>query len=62
MAVGLWDPFLSNSYVKTLGEVIRTFGLKYHQYAVDTQFSFYIPSDLKEVVHTLNRRLEGVMG
>ncbi|KAF7243701.1 Pleckstrin-likey domain-containing family M member 3 [Varanus komodoensis] len=53
------SPMLFNIYMKTLGEVIRRFGLRCHQYADDTQLYHSTPC---EAVTVLNQCLAEVMG
>lgn len=55
------SPMLVNIYMKSVGEIVRRFGLHSHKYADDAQLYLAIPSDLKEEVVTPNLGLEAVM-
>lgn len=57
----LLSAMLFSIYLKSLGEVMRRFGLWCHQYADDHQLYFSIPSNLKEALETLNLVLKKVM-
>lgn len=43
-------PMLLNTYMKLLSEIIRRFGLQYHQSTDDTQLCLMLPSDPKQAV------------
>ncbi|XP_061485295.1 uncharacterized protein LOC133385720 isoform X1 [Rhineura floridana] len=52
---------LFNIYMKPLGAVIRSFGVRCHQYADDTQLYFSFASSSGEAVNVLNRCLAAIM-
>ncbi|XP_061460454.1 uncharacterized protein LOC133373973 [Rhineura floridana] len=52
---------LFNIYMKPLGAVIRSFGVRSHQYADDTQLYFSFSSSSGEAVKVLNRCLAAIM-
>ncbi|KAF7239428.1 Visinin-like protein 1 [Varanus komodoensis] len=56
------SPLLFNIYMKLLGEDIRRFGLRNHQYADDTQLYLSFSPNPGEAVAILNRCLAEVMG
>ncbi|KAF7238180.1 Complement C1q-like protein 3 [Varanus komodoensis] len=56
------SPMLFNIYMKPLGEVIRRFELRSHQYAGDTQLYLSFTSAPGEAVAVLNQCLAEVMG
>ncbi|XP_061490034.1 tRNA-splicing endonuclease subunit Sen15 isoform X1 [Rhineura floridana] len=56
------SPMLFNIYVKPLGEIIRRFGLRCHQYADDTQLYLSFKSSLERAVETMSKCLESVSG
>lgn len=45
-------------YVKPLSEAVKRFGLQYHHYVDNPQFSLMLPSDFKGAVQILNQHLE----
>ena len=53
---------LLNIYMKPLGEVVQSFGLRCHQYADDTHLFLSSPPNSREAVLTLNQCLASVMG
>ena len=53
---------LFNIYVKPLGEVLRGFGAKCHQYADDTQLYFPVTTESGEAVQVLDQCLDSVIG
>ena len=55
------SPMLFNMYMKPLGAVIRSFGVRCHQYADDTQLYFSFSSSSGEAVEVLNRCLGATM-
>uniref|UniRef100_A0A803TL80 Reverse transcriptase domain-containing protein n=1 Tax=Anolis carolinensis TaxID=28377 RepID=A0A803TL80_ANOCA len=54
------SPMLFNIYMKPLGEIIRSFGVRCHLYADDVQLCHSFPSVTKEAVQVLNRCLATV--
>uniref|UniRef100_A0A803TMD6 Reverse transcriptase domain-containing protein n=1 Tax=Anolis carolinensis TaxID=28377 RepID=A0A803TMD6_ANOCA len=56
------SPMLFNIYMKPLGEVIRSFGVRCHLYADDTQLYYSFPPNSKEAPQILNQCLAAVMG
>lgn len=54
------SPLLFNIYMKQLGEIIRHHGMRYHQYADDTQLYISIPGEVSDAVTTLSWCLEAV--
>ena len=55
------SPMLLNIYMKPLGEVIRSCGVRCHQHADDTQLYYSFPHNSKEAVSVLNQCLLAVM-
>uniref|UniRef100_A0A803THC7 Reverse transcriptase domain-containing protein n=1 Tax=Anolis carolinensis TaxID=28377 RepID=A0A803THC7_ANOCA len=51
------SPMLFNIYMKPLGEIIRSFGVRCHLYADDVQLCHSFPPVTKEALQVLNRRL-----
>uniref|UniRef100_A0A803SYC2 Reverse transcriptase domain-containing protein n=1 Tax=Anolis carolinensis TaxID=28377 RepID=A0A803SYC2_ANOCA len=56
------SPLLFNIYMKPLGEVIRSFGVRCHLYADDTQLYYSFPPNSKEAPQILDQCLVAVMG
>uniref|UniRef100_A0A803TC32 Reverse transcriptase domain-containing protein n=1 Tax=Anolis carolinensis TaxID=28377 RepID=A0A803TC32_ANOCA len=54
------SPMLFNIYMKPLGEIIRSFGVRCHLYADDVQLCHSFPPVTKEAVQVLNRCLAAV--
>uniref|UniRef100_A0A8D0BC31 Reverse transcriptase domain-containing protein n=1 Tax=Salvator merianae TaxID=96440 RepID=A0A8D0BC31_SALMN len=54
------SPLLFNIYMKPLGEIIRSYGVSYHQYADDTQLYISTPHQFSEAVDVMCRCLEAV--
>uniref|UniRef100_A0A803THP9 ribonuclease H n=1 Tax=Anolis carolinensis TaxID=28377 RepID=A0A803THP9_ANOCA len=54
------SPMLFNIYMKQLGEIIRSFGVRCHLYADDVQLCHSFPPVTKEAVQVLNRCLAAV--
>uniref|UniRef100_A0A803TBI4 Reverse transcriptase domain-containing protein n=1 Tax=Anolis carolinensis TaxID=28377 RepID=A0A803TBI4_ANOCA len=54
------SPLLFNIYMKPLGEIIRSFGVRCHLYADDVQLCHSFPPVTKEAVQVLNRCLATV--
>uniref|UniRef100_A0A803T6B3 Reverse transcriptase domain-containing protein n=1 Tax=Anolis carolinensis TaxID=28377 RepID=A0A803T6B3_ANOCA len=55
------SPMLFNIYMKPLGEIIRSFGVRCHLYADDVQLCHSFPLVTKEAVQVLNRCLAAVL-
>uniref|UniRef100_A0A803SUK8 Reverse transcriptase domain-containing protein n=1 Tax=Anolis carolinensis TaxID=28377 RepID=A0A803SUK8_ANOCA len=55
-------PMLFNIYMKPLGEVIQSFGVRCHLYADDTQLYYSFPPNSKEAPRILDQCLAVVMG
>uniref|UniRef100_A0A8D0DWT2 Reverse transcriptase domain-containing protein n=1 Tax=Salvator merianae TaxID=96440 RepID=A0A8D0DWT2_SALMN len=54
------SPLLFNIYMKLLGEIVRRYGVSYHQYADDTQLYISTPRQFSEAVDVMCRYLEAV--
>uniref|UniRef100_A0A803T4Q0 Reverse transcriptase domain-containing protein n=1 Tax=Anolis carolinensis TaxID=28377 RepID=A0A803T4Q0_ANOCA len=54
------SPMLFNIYMKPLGEIIRSFGVRCHLYADDVQLCRSFPTVTKEAVQVLNQCLAAV--
>uniref|UniRef100_A0A803TWX8 Reverse transcriptase domain-containing protein n=1 Tax=Anolis carolinensis TaxID=28377 RepID=A0A803TWX8_ANOCA len=54
------SPMLFNIYMKPLGEIIQSFGVRCHLYANDVQLCHSFPPVTKEAVQVLNRCLAAV--
>nr|XP_060618433.1 uncharacterized protein LOC132767443 [Anolis sagrei ordinatus] len=54
------SPMLFNIYMKPLGEIIRSFGVRCHLYADDVQLCHSFPPATKEAVQVQNRCLAAV--
>uniref|UniRef100_A0A8C6VC15 Reverse transcriptase domain-containing protein n=1 Tax=Naja naja TaxID=35670 RepID=A0A8C6VC15_NAJNA len=54
------SPILFNIYMKPLGEIIRGFGVKYHQYADDTQLYISTPGHISDALSVMSRCLDAV--
>uniref|UniRef100_A0A803SN06 Reverse transcriptase domain-containing protein n=1 Tax=Anolis carolinensis TaxID=28377 RepID=A0A803SN06_ANOCA len=54
------SPMLFNIYMKPLGEIIRSFGVRCHLYADDVQLCHSFPPVTKEAVQVLNQCLAAV--
>uniref|UniRef100_A0A803TWG0 Reverse transcriptase domain-containing protein n=1 Tax=Anolis carolinensis TaxID=28377 RepID=A0A803TWG0_ANOCA len=55
------SPMLFNIYMKPLGEVIRSFGVRCHLYADDTQLYYSFPPKSKEAPRILDQCLAAVL-
>uniref|UniRef100_A0A803SZI2 ribonuclease H n=1 Tax=Anolis carolinensis TaxID=28377 RepID=A0A803SZI2_ANOCA len=55
------SPMLFNIYMKSLGEVIRSFGVRCHLYADDTQLYYSFPPKSKEAPRILDQCLAAVL-
>uniref|UniRef100_A0A803T068 Reverse transcriptase domain-containing protein n=1 Tax=Anolis carolinensis TaxID=28377 RepID=A0A803T068_ANOCA len=55
------SPMLFNIYMKPLGEVIRSFGVRCHLYADDTQLYYSFPPNSKEAPRILDQCLATVL-
>uniref|UniRef100_A0A803TE01 ribonuclease H n=1 Tax=Anolis carolinensis TaxID=28377 RepID=A0A803TE01_ANOCA len=55
------SPMLFNIYMKPLGEIMRSFGVRCHLYADDVQLCHFFPPVTKEAVQVLNRCLAAVL-
>uniref|UniRef100_A0A8C6Y7A4 Reverse transcriptase domain-containing protein n=1 Tax=Naja naja TaxID=35670 RepID=A0A8C6Y7A4_NAJNA len=54
------SPLLFNIYMKPLGEIIHGFGVRYHQYADDTQLFICTPNQISDALSVMSRCLDAV--
>uniref|UniRef100_A0A8C6XD58 Reverse transcriptase domain-containing protein n=1 Tax=Naja naja TaxID=35670 RepID=A0A8C6XD58_NAJNA len=54
------SPLLFTIYMKPLGEIIRGFGVRYHQYADDTQLYISTPDQISDALSVMSWCLEAV--